>query len=70
MRYISAMEEGRYTIAQANAQLDKNNKFVEELVPVRRQGDFGLARPEDIDLIDVSPKQLYQSLQLLFLFRK
>ena len=52
------MEEGRYVIAQANAQLDKNNKFVEELVPVRRQGDFGLARPEDIDLIDVSPKQL------------
>jgi DNA-directed RNA polymerase subunit beta len=58
VRYISAMEEGRYVIAQANAQLDKNNKFVEELVPVRRQGDFGLARPEDIDLIDVSPKQL------------
>ena len=58
VRYISAMEEGRYVIAQANAQLDKNNRFVEELVPVRRQGDFGLARPEDIDLIDVSPKQL------------
>ncbi|MAI14347.1 MAG: DNA-directed RNA polymerase subunit beta, partial [Rhodospirillaceae bacterium] len=58
VRYISAMEESRYIIAQANAQLDKNNKFVEELVPVRRQGDFGLARPEDIDLIDVSPKQL------------
>ena len=30
-RYISAMEEGRYTMLQANAQLDKNNKFVEEL---------------------------------------
>ena len=58
VRYISAMEEGRYIIAQANARLDKNNKFIEELVPVRRQGDFGLARPEDIDLIDVSPKQL------------
>ena len=58
VRYISAMEEGRYTIAQANAELDKNGRFVEELVPVRRQGDFGLARPEDIDLIDVSPKQL------------
>ena len=58
VRYISAMEEGRYVIAQANAQLDKSNRFIEELVPVRRQGDFGLARPEDIDLIDVSPKQL------------
>ena len=58
VRYISAMEEGRYTIAQANAELDQNGRFVEELVPVRRQGDFGLARPEDVDLIDVSPKQL------------
>ena len=58
VRYISAMEEGRYTIAQANAELDTDNRFVEELIPVRRQGDFGLARPEDIDLIDVSPKQL------------
>ena len=58
VRYISAMEEGRYTIAQANARLDADGRFVEELVPVRRQGDFGLARPVDIDLIDVSPKQL------------
>jgi DNA-directed RNA polymerase subunit beta len=52
------MEEGRFTIAQANAPVDKTGKFMEELVPVRRRGDFGLARPEDIHLIDVSPKQL------------
>ncbi|MEC8552782.1 MAG: DNA-directed RNA polymerase subunit beta, partial [Pseudomonadota bacterium] len=58
VRYISAMEEGRYTIAQANAQLDENNKFVGELIPVRRAGDIGLARPIDIELMDVSPKQL------------
>ena len=58
VRYISAMEEGRYTIAQANAELDKNNKFVGELIPVRRAGDIGLARPTDIELMDVSPKQL------------
>ncbi|MDA1309704.1 MAG: DNA-directed RNA polymerase subunit beta, partial [Proteobacteria bacterium] len=56
--YISAMEESRYTVAQANAELDADNRFVEELVPVRRQGDIGLARPSEIDLIDVSPKQL------------
>jgi DNA-directed RNA polymerase subunit beta len=56
--YISAMEEGRYTIAQANAELDGNNKFVGELIPVRRSGDIGLARPTDIELMDVSPKQL------------
>jgi DNA-directed RNA polymerase subunit beta len=58
VKYISAMEEGRFTIAQANAPVDKTGKFMEELVPVRRRGDFGLARPEDIHLIDVSPKQL------------
>ena len=58
VRYISAMEEGRFTIAQANAELDKSNKFVGELIPVRRSGDIGLARPTDIELMDVSPKQL------------
>ncbi|MEQ8816665.1 DNA-directed RNA polymerase subunit beta [Thalassobaculum sp.] len=58
VRYISAMEEGRYTVAQANAPVTAEGRFVEELVPVRKRGDFGLARPEDIDLIDVSPKQL------------
>ena len=58
VRYISAMEEGKYTIAQANAQLDAKGKFVEELVPVRRQGEILLTRPDEIDLIDVSPKQL------------
>ena len=58
VRYISAMEEGRYTIAQANAELDKNGKFVGELIPIRRAGEIGLARPTDIELMDVSPKQL------------
>ena len=56
--YISAIEEGRYTIAQANAQLDKNNVFTGELIPVRKAGEIGLARPDDIELMDVSPKQL------------
>ncbi|HCD49344.1 MAG TPA: DNA-directed RNA polymerase subunit beta [Alphaproteobacteria bacterium] len=58
VNYISAMEEGRFTIAQANAELDKNGRFVGELIPIRRGGEIGLARPEDIDLMDVSPKQL------------
>ena len=57
-RYISAMEEGRYTIAQANAQLDDDSKFVGELIPIRRAGEIGLARPTDIEYMDVSPKQL------------
>ena len=56
--YISAIEEGKYTIAQANAELDKSNNFAGELLPVRKAGDIGLANPQDINLMDVSPKQL------------
>ncbi len=56
--YLSAMDEGRYTIAQANAELDKRGRFVADLVSCRKDGDFGMARPQDIDYIDVSPKQL------------
>ena len=40
--YISAIEEGRYTIAQANAQLDEDNRFTGELIPVRQAGEIGL----------------------------
>ena len=56
--YLSAMEEGRYTIAQANAALDGKDKFTEELISCRKNGDFVMVPPEGIDFIDVSPKQL------------
>jgi DNA-directed RNA polymerase subunit beta len=56
--YLSAMEEGRYTIAQANAELTEDRRFALDLVSCRQNGDFVLARPETIDFIDVSPKQL------------
>ncbi len=56
--YMSAMDEGKYTIAQANAPLDDQGNFAEDLVSCRRGNDFLLARPSDIDYIDVSPKQL------------
>ncbi|MBM3491739.1 MAG: DNA-directed RNA polymerase subunit beta [Alphaproteobacteria bacterium] len=56
--YLSAMEEGKYTIAQANAELDKRSKFVADLVSCRRGNDFIMARPEQIEMMDVSPKQL------------
>jgi DNA-directed RNA polymerase subunit beta len=56
--YLSAMEEGRYTIAQANAKLDKDNKFVEDIISCRKGGDYVMAMPESIDFVDVSPKQL------------
>jgi DNA-directed RNA polymerase subunit beta len=58
VRYLSAMDEGRYTVAQANAPLDKNNRFVDDLISCRRGGEYLMARPEDIDFMDVSPKQL------------
>ena len=56
--YMSAMEEGRYTIAQSNAPMDAKGKFTEDLVSCRRAGDFVMAVPGQIDFIDVSPKQL------------
>ncbi|MDH5488367.1 MAG: DNA-directed RNA polymerase subunit beta [Rhodospirillaceae bacterium] len=56
--YMSAMEEGRYIIAQANANLDKNGKFVDDMVSCRKAGDFVMVHPDGIEFIDVSPKQL------------
>ena len=56
--YLSAIEEGRYTIAQANATLDDEGRFTQDLVSCRRNGEFVIAVPATIDFIDVSPKQL------------
>ncbi|MDA9725956.1 DNA-directed RNA polymerase subunit beta [Candidatus Pelagibacter sp.] len=58
IEYLSAMEETKFTIAQANTKLDKNGKITEELVSCRQNLNFLLAKPESIDYIDVSPKQL------------
>ena len=58
IEYLSAMEETKFTIAQANSLIDKNGKFTEELVSCRQNLNFILAKPESIDYIDVSPKQL------------
>ena len=56
--YLSAMEEGRYIIAQANAEIDDKGRIIADLVSCRRSGDFIMARRADIEYIDVSPKQL------------
>jgi DNA-directed RNA polymerase subunit beta len=58
VEYLSAMEETKFTIAQANTKIDKNGKIIEELVSCRQNLNFLLSRPETIDYIDVSPKQL------------
>ena len=56
--YLSAMEEARYIIAQANAELNPNGTFAEDLVTCRHAGDVELYPSDKVDLIDVSPKQL------------
>ncbi|MFT6530667.1 MAG: DNA-directed RNA polymerase subunit beta [Limimaricola cinnabarinus] len=58
VNYLSATEEMRHTVAQANASLDENGKFTNDLVNTRQSGDYMLAPSESVDLIDVSPKQL------------
>ena len=58
VEYLSAIEEGKYVIAQANAELDARGRFVSDLVSCRKGGDFVLVRPESIEYIDVSPKQV------------
>jgi DNA-directed RNA polymerase subunit beta len=56
--YLSAMEEGRFAIAQANAALDKSGKFTGEHVIVRKAGENITVPPDAVDFIDVSPKQI------------
>jgi DNA-directed RNA polymerase subunit beta len=56
--YLSAMDESRYAIAQANVETDAEGRIAADLTNCRKGGDFVMTRPEDIDLIDVSPKQL------------
>ncbi|MGC1446423.1 MAG: DNA-directed RNA polymerase subunit beta, partial [Xanthobacteraceae bacterium] len=56
--YLSAMEEGRYTVAQANSVIDAKGRFTDDLVVVRHAGDVQLIPPDKVDFMDVSPKQL------------
>ena len=56
--YLSAMEEGKYTIAQANAKLNKRGRFVDDLISCRVGDDFQMTAPDNIEYMDVSPKQL------------
>ncbi|ATR22812.1 DNA-directed RNA polymerase beta chain [Roseomonas mucosa] len=58
-RYLSAMEEEKLVVAQADAEVDRDTgEFRSELVSVRQSGDFRLVKPEEVTAIDVSPKQL------------
>ncbi|MBS0528561.1 MAG: DNA-directed RNA polymerase subunit beta, partial [Proteobacteria bacterium] len=56
--YLSAMEEGRYSVAQANLPLDNKGRFTEDLVVCRHAGEVLPITPDKVDFMDVSPKQL------------
>lgn len=56
--YLSAIEEGRYIIAQANATLNEESRLVDELISCRHQNEFTMTAPDKIDYMDVSPKQI------------
>ena len=58
VEYLSAIVEGDFVIAQANAELDSNGKFVDEFIPCRHVGEFTLKEPAEINYMDVSPKQI------------
>jgi DNA-directed RNA polymerase subunit beta len=58
VNYLSAMEEGRYTVAQANQPIDAKGRFTEDLITCRHSGDVVFVPPDKVDYMDVSPKQL------------
>ena len=58
IQYLSAIEESQYVIAQANSDIGKTGKLTADLVSVRHKNEFTLAKPEDVDFMDVSPRQI------------
>jgi DNA-directed RNA polymerase subunit beta len=58
IEYLSAIEEGRYVIAQANSELDAKNKFKSDLISARFQNEFTMMTPDRIQFMDVSPRQI------------
>ena len=58
IEYLSAIEEGQYTIAQANANVDAKGKLTDDLVTCRNKNEFMTTTPDKVEYIDVSPKQI------------
>ncbi len=56
--YLSAIEEGKYVIAQANARVNNKGKLIDDLVSCRYQNEFTLSTPDKIDYIDIAPSQI------------
>ncbi|MBW2270920.1 MAG: DNA-directed RNA polymerase subunit beta [Deltaproteobacteria bacterium] len=58
VKYLSALDEERLAIAQANAPIDENNRYVRDAVQSRKAGEFVVVPPDEVDMMDVSPNQL------------
>jgi len=58
IEFLTALKEEKFVIAQANAEIDRNGKFVQERVSARKGGEFRMVSPEELHYMDVSPKQL------------
>ncbi len=58
VRFLSALQEERLSVAQANAILDKDGRFVKDRISARKLGEFEMIPPEEVDMMDVSPNQL------------
>jgi DNA-directed RNA polymerase subunit beta len=58
VNFLSALEEADHAIAQANAPIDADGRFLRDIVSVRRAGEFMMVSPEEVDYMDVSPNQL------------
>ncbi|ALQ51529.1 DNA-directed RNA polymerase subunit beta [Nitrosomonas ureae] len=56
--YLSAIEEGNFMIAQANAELDHNHRLISEIVSCRHKNEFALSSPDRIEYVDVAPAQI------------
>ena len=58
INFLTALDEGNHIIAQANAELTRDNRFAKDLISARMAGEFIMVRPEEVDYMDVSPSQL------------
>ena len=58
VEYLSAIDEHKYVIAQANAALDRNGRFVDQLISCRHKNEYSLSSPDQVDYIDIAPQQI------------
>jgi DNA-directed RNA polymerase subunit beta len=68
IEFLSAINEAEYVIAQASSSMDKNGKLIDDLVPVRHMHETTLKAPEDVQYMDVSPKQIVSAAASLIPF--